>query len=363
MSRGRGETQGPPIRIGDRVVGDGAPVFFVAEAGVNHNGKLDLALRLVDAAFAAGADAVKFQTFAADRLVTRSAPKALYHIETTGNEQSWFDLLKSQEMDRSMHEAVMQHCRQRGIIFLSTPYDEESADLLAELGVAAFKIASTDANNIPFLRHVAGKKRPMLLSTAMCTMHEVRESVEAIREEGLAELVVLHCTGNYPAPLEDTHMRALGTLRSELGVLVGYSDHTLESVNPVLAVALGAVVYEKHFTLDRTLPGPDHRMSLTPDELARTVQLVREAQAALGSAAKDVRPSEKENRRVLRKSLVARRDLRRGEVLTADAIAIKRPGTGLEPKYFPEVLGRKLVRDVPKDTVLERSFLEAGEGF
>lgn len=346
------------IQIGERTVGDGAPVFFIAEAGVNHNGDCDLGQRLVDAAADAGADAVKFQTFGAERLCTRDAPKAQYHMETTGSEQSWFDLLKSQEMDRAMHELLIRRCRERRILFLSTPYDEESADLLEELDVPAFKIASTDANNIPFLRYVALKKRPMILSTGMCTMEEVRESVDVIRASGVSEVVVLHCTGNYPTPLEDTHMRVLRTLREELNVLVGYSDHTLESVNPVLAVALGAAVYEKHFTLDRSLRGPDHRMSLTPDQLAETIQLVRKAQVALGQGNKRVQPSEAANRDILRKSLVAGRDLRRGEVLTYDAVAIKRPGTGLAPNRIVELVGKRLVCDVPKDALLDTSFLE-----
>ena len=346
------------IVIRDRTIAEGAPVFFIAEAGVNHNGDVDKAKCLVDAAVDAGADAVKFQSFRTENLATPSAPKAQYHIETTGASESWFDLLKSQEMSGEMHEQLIRYCSEKGIIFLSTPYDEVSVDLLEELQVPAYKIASTDANNIPFLRYVARKGKPMILSTAMCTLAEVRASVAAIREEGVSSLIVMHCTGSYPAPTEETHMRAMRTLRDEMKVLVGYSDHTMADLNAILCVAFGAVAYERHFTLDRALPGPDHRMSLVPDELTRVVRLVRRAEAASGSCNKEVQPSERENRRVLRKSLVANRHLKRGDVLTRDAIAIKRPPLGIEPARFEEVIGRRLRVDVPADVPIKTEFLE-----
>jgi N,N'-diacetyllegionaminate synthase len=346
------------IGIGGRQLGEGLPVYVIAEAGVNHNGRLDLGMQLVDAAAGSGADCVKFQSFRTERLATRRVPKARYHIETTGAEQSWFDLLKSQEMDREMHMALIERCRERGITFLSTPYDTESADLLEQLGVPAFKIASTDSNNIPFLRYVARKRRPMILSTAMCTLDEVRDSVSAIAAEGLRELVVLHCTGNYPAPVENVHMRAMSLMRETLGLPVGYSDHTEGELSAVLATGLGASAYEVHFTLDRSLPGPDHRMSLTPEELRRRVAVIRDAERALGRPEKAVQPSEADNRRILRKSIVAARDLRRGERLTASDLDIKRPGTGIAPARFEAILGRRLARDVPADEVLTDEALE-----
>ncbi len=346
--------------IGSRRIGTNLPLFFIAEAGVNHNGDIELARRMIDVAKEAGADAIKFQTFKAENLNTRAAPKSRYHIETTGSdvEQSWFDLLKSEELTKDMHVDLIQRCRERDIVFLSTPYDEDSADLLEELGVPAFKVASTDANNIPLLRHIARKGRPVLLSTAMCTLAEVRMSVQAIHAEGLEELVVLHCTGNYPAALQDTNMRAMTTMREELNVLVGYSDHTWDYVNPMLGVALGAVVYEKHFTLDRRLPGPDHRISLTPDEVKHTIELIRKAQAALGSVEKRVLESETENRIKLRKSLVARTDLQKGQVVERAHVIAKRPGDGLSPSMLDSIVGRRLKCDLVKDQKFDMEMLE-----
>lgn len=346
--------------IGDKLIGVGHPVYVIAEAGVNHNGRLDLAKQLVDVACAAGADAVKFQTFKAENINIRSAPKATYHVETTGSdeEQSWFDLLKTQELTAEMHRELIDYATVKGIEFLSTPYDEESLELLDKLGLPAFKVASTDLNNHPFLSQIAAKGKPVLLSTAMSTLEEVRDSVKVLKRSGCQALVVLQCTGNYPAKLSDTNMWAMVTIRNELGVLVGYSDHTMEHINPVLATAMGAVVYEKHFTLDRTLPGPDHRMALTPEELKRAVSLIRQAEIALGSNIKDVLPSERETRARLRKSLVAARDLPAGTVLDSTCVAIKRPGTGLPPACLYQVLGRKVRRPLTADTLLSWEDLE-----
>jgi N,N'-diacetyllegionaminate synthase len=361
------QTQNGPNRgwprefhIGDKPIGIGHPVYVIAEAGVNHNGRLDLAKGLIDAACAARADAVKFQTFKAENLNTRSAPKATYHVETTGTdeEQSWFDLLKTQELTAEMHQELIDYCDAKGIQFLSTPYDEESLDFLDSLDVPAIKVASTDLNNHPFLSQIAAKGKPVLLSTAMSTLEEVRDSVEVLKRSGCQALVVLHCTGDYPARLSDTNMWAVVTIREELDVLVGYSDHTVENVNPVLAVAMGAVVFEKHFTLDKTLPGPDHRMALTPEELKRTVSLIRQAESALGSRVKQVLPNERETRARLRKSLVAARDLPPGTVLDSTCVAIKRPGTGLPPACLYQVLGRKVCRPLLADTLLSWEDLE-----
>lgn len=340
------------IRIGNRSVGEGQPLYFIAEAGVNHNGSLDMAKKLVDLAAEAGADAVKFQTFKTENIILPDAPKSTYHIETTGDQQSWFDLLKSQELTRDHHIALIEHCRKAGITFLSTPYDEESADLLDELGVPAIKIASTDANNIPFLKYLARKKRPLILSTAMCDLQEVRESVQAIHEEGLKDLIVLHCTGNYPAVAADANMRAMATMGRELGVLMGYSDHIPGPVTGILAVALGAKVYEKHFTLDKNLPGPDHRASLDPAELIELVRLMRQAESAMGSDVKRRLPVEMENSQKLRKSVVTKTAVKKGDVFTADMLAIKRPGTGLPPKAYYAVIGKRATRDMTKDQVL-----------
>lgn len=343
------------IKIEQRSIGDGHPVFFIAEAGVNHNGSGDLARKLVDVAVEAGADAVKFQTFITDKLNTRTAPKSTYHIETTGDDrkQTWYELLKTQEMSRQMHEELIDYCHHKGIMFLSTPYDPDSADMLGELGVPAFKLASTDTSNLPFIRRIAKMGRPLILSTAMCEMEEVEQAVAAVRQEGMEEIVVLQCTGNYPARLEDSHLRVMATYRRLLKCLVGYSDHTVEMINPVAAVALGACVYEKHFTLDKSLPGPDHRLSLSPAELRETIRLIRLTETALGSARKWMLPSEKENRQKLRKSLVAAVNLYHGDILKAEMVAIKRPGTGIPPASIDEFIGRRLAVDVQADTVLQ----------
>jgi N-acetylneuraminate synthase/N,N'-diacetyllegionaminate synthase len=342
------------LTIQNRKIGDGHPVFFIAEAGVNHNGSLELAHRLIDVAVDAGVDAVKFQTFKAENLNTKNAPKSTYHVETTGNDekQTWFELLQTQEMSREMHLDLIKYCQAKNIIFLSTPYDLESVELLDQLGVSAFKLASTDTNNLPLIRHIARKRKPLIISTAMCEMSEVIQAVEAIRSESLEDFVVLQCTGNYPAQLRDSHLRVITTYREKLHCLVGYSDHTLEIINPIAAIALGACVYEKHFTIDKSLPGPDHRSSLSPDELKETVRVIRLTEKALGCAEKFSLPSEQENRLKLRKSLVAATDISKETRLTRELIAIKRPGTGISPSSMEDYLGRELVVDVQEDSVL-----------
>ena len=343
------------FEIHGRKIGENHPVFFIAEAGVNHNGSLDLAKQLVDVAKEARADAVKFQTFKTENIIVPDAPKSTYHVETTGLEQSWFDLLKTQELSREMHEQLIDYCRRKEIIFLSTPYDEESADLLEEVDVPAFKIASTDTNNIPFVRYVAQKGKPMIISTAMCEMEEVEQAVNAIREEGLQEFVVLQCTGNYPTRLEDSNLRVIEMYRRKLNCLVGYSDHTAELINPIAATALGTSVYEKHFTIDKELPGPDHRMSLSPDELKETIRLIRQTEQALGSRQKGVLESEKGNRLMLRKSLVAATNISKGTEITREMIAIKRPGKGISPSRLDNFIGRKILIDVSKDVILDET--------
>lgn len=270
-------------------MGSGRPCFIIAEAGVNHNGSLDLALKLVDAAVAAGADAVKFQTFRADRLVTLHAPKAAYQSETTGGAESQFEMLRKLELDERGHRALVDHCASRGIAFLSTPFDEESADILETLGVPAYKLPSGELTNLPFLRHVAQKKRPMIMSTGMATMEEVGKAVEAVRIAECTDLILLHCVSAYPADPADVNLRAMATLAESFGVPVGYSDHTLGIEVALAAVAMGACILEKHFTLDRSLPGPDHRISAEPAELATLVASARKVEAALGNGVK--RPS------------------------------------------------------------------------
>ena len=348
------------IKIGHRVVGDNQPIFFIAEAGVNHNGSLDYAKQLIDIAVDAKADAVKFQTFKADKLNTVTAPKSKYHIETTGSDkkQSWYELLQSQEISLEMHKHLIDYCNKKEIIFLSTPYDKDSADLLDDLGVSAFKIASTDTNNYQFLEYVAKKKKPMILSSAMCDMSEVSEAIDAVRSTGLKEVVMCQCTGNYPSNLKDSNLNVITTYKEELGCLVGFSDHTLEFINPILAVGKGISLYEKHFTIDKELPGPDHRMSLSPNELKETVFFLRQAELACGNSKKQVLEDEKENRKKLRKSIVAIKNIKLGTTISEDMISIKRPGTGIAPKNIQKIIGSKTLVEIKEDSIIELSMLE-----
>jgi N,N'-diacetyllegionaminate synthase len=316
-------------------------VFVIAEAGVNHNGNLDLARRLVDVAADAGADAVKFQSFRAETLASRSAPKADYQIAATGSSESQFEMLKRLELSNDAHHVLMAHCAARNILFLSTPFDEERADFLKSLGVPAFKISSGEITNLPFLAHVATKKKPILLSTGMSDLTEVGIAVETIRGAGGGELALLHCLTNYPADPAEANLRAMRTMADAFALPVGYSDHTPGIEVALAAVALGARLIEKHFTLDRALPGPDHAASLEPDELKALVLGVRTVESALGDGIKRPAPSEANNRRIVRKGLVAAKDIPMGALIGNGDIAVLRPGTGLPPSRRPDVVGKR----------------------
>jgi N,N'-diacetyllegionaminate synthase len=344
--------------VAGRSIGAGAPVFFVAEAGVNHNGDLDLALKLVDAAADAGADAVKFQTFRTDALVTRQAPKAAYQRTATGDADSQHAMLSRLELDAMAHVALRDHAARRGLLFFSTPFDEASADDLEALDVALFKVPSGEITNVPLLRHLAAKGRPLIVSTGMSTLDEVALAVEVLRSAGDPPLALLHCLSAYPAPADEMNLRAMDTLRSSFQVPVGLSDHTAGLAVAVAAVARGAAIIEKHFTIDKTLPGPDHAASLDPAELRLLVQSIREVESALGEGDKRPMPCEMDTRRVARRSLVASRALHTGERLTADAIRIKRPGTGISPVDLGRALGRVVRRDVAADEVIQWGALE-----
>ncbi len=332
-------------------------VFIIAEAGVNHDGSVDQALRLVDAARAGGADAVKFQTFRADLLATRAAPKAAYQERRPGAAESQFAMLKRLELDADAHRRILTRCREVGIQFLSSPFDAPSADLLAGLDVPLFKVASGEITNFPFLEHLARKGRPLIVSTGMSTLAEVAEAVQVLRQAGGRDLTLLHCVTEYPAPFAEINLRAMQTLQAAFGLPVGYSDHTLGIEIAVAAVALGAVVIEKHFTLDRTRPGPDHAASLEPPELRRLVEAIRHVEAALGSGIKEPAPCELPNLPVARKSVVAARALPAGHRLEPGDLQIKRPGTGLPPKLLPTLVGRTLRADVAPDEVITQELL------
>lgn len=353
----------------------GDRTFVIAEAGVNHNGSLDLAFRLVDAAATAGADAVKFQTFRAASLVSRSAPKADYQVVSTGAAESQHDMIRRLELDERAHERIMAHCKERGIEFLSTPFDIDSLNLLADsMGVRRIKLSSGDLTDAPLLLACARKARPVIVSTGMSTLEEVKSALGVLAfgfvdptgapsasmfdrsfasPEGQGALrqrvSLLHCTTEYPAPVADVNLRAMATLASTFGLPVGYSDHTRGTTVPIAAVALGARIIEKHFTLDRGLPGPDHPASLEPGELQYMVAAIRDVELALGTSDKRPAPSELKNRTVARKSLVATRAIRRGESFTPENLAAKRPGNGVSPVNYWEWLGRQAERDYAPD--------------
>ncbi len=327
------------IKIFNHFISYQSPIFIIAEAGVNHNGRLDLALRLVDAAVRAGADAVKFQTFKAEDVVTTKAQLAM---------------LRPLELKEKDYAKIIKRCNQRGIIFLSTPHGGfTSVDWLQKLKVPAFKFGSGDLTTLPLLQYAAKFKKPMILGTGMATLAEVQAAVQTIKKAGNKKIIVLHATTNYPCPPQEVNLRAMQTMMQKLNVLVGYSDHTLGTQVPVMAATLGACVIEKHFTLDKTMPGPDHKASLEPAELKMMVQSVRNVFVVLGSPQKAPTKSEASLLKNIRKSLVALASLKTGEIFTAKNLGIKRPGTGLEPKYFNDILGRITKREIKKDELIK----------
>ena len=346
-----------PVDIAGRKVGPGQLCLIVAEAGVNHNGSLEMARKLVDVAAQARADAVKFQTFKAERIVTADAPKADYQLRTTDAAESQYDMLRSLELSHEAHHELVAHCKKKGILFMSTPFDEESADFLETLGVPAFKIPSGEITNLPFLAHVARKGRPMIISTGMSTLSEVEAAVNTVCQTGNRDLVLLHCLSAYPADPKDANLRAMHTMATAFDVPVGYSDHTLGIEVALAAVALGACVIEKHFTLDRTLPGPDQSASLEPDELRALVGGVRTVEAALGHGRKEPAPCEAETAAVSRKSIVTARDIPAGTIITRSLIVMKCPGIGLPPSMLDQIVGRITTQDIPADTLLTSEML------
>jgi len=341
-----------PLAIHDRLATPGAPVFIIAEAGVNHNGSLERALQLVDIAADAGADAVKFQTFDVDRLVTRDAPKATYQIETTGDGESQHAMLARLQLGPDDHRALVRRCEERGILFLSTPFDEIAADFLAGLGVSAFKTPSGELTNLPYLAHVARHGKPMIVSTGMATLEDVAAAVEAIASAGKPPLVLLHCVSAYPAAPGESNLRAMETMSRAFGVPVGYSDHSTGIEIAIAAAALGACAIEKHFTVDRSLPGPDHRASLEPGELHAMVRGIRTVEVALGDGRKVPAASEAATANVARKSVVAARDIAAGSEIGREDLIAKRPGTGLPPAARDLIVGRRALQPIPAGTLL-----------
>lgn len=328
-------------------------VFIIAEAGVNHNGNIETAKRLVDAAALSGADAIKFQTFKAENLVCKGAKKAEYQLKTTDKMETQYSMLKKLELTEEMHWALLAYCREKNIIFLSTPFDIESARMLDMMGVSIIKIPSGEITNLPYLREIAGLHKRIILSTGMSNSGEVKNAVNVLKENGAKDIIVLHCNTQYPTPLCDVNLLAMVSMGKELEVPVGYSDHTQGIEVPLAAVALGACVIEKHFTLDRSMEGPDHKASLEPSELKEMVEGIRKVELALGKTVKQISASERVNRDIVRKSIVAAKLIKRGEMFTEENLTTKRPGTGISPMRWNEMIGAVADRDYKADEMIQ----------
>ena len=331
-------------------------VLIIAEAGVNHNGSIKKAKMLIDAAEKSGADYVKFQTFKAKTLVTKTAEKAEYQKEFTNSDESQFEMIKKLELDRKNHEELIDYCKIKNIQFLSTAFDQDSIDLLDELSMPFYKIPSGEITNLPYLRHIGSMGKPIVMSTGMANMAEVQSAINILMESGSQKekITVLHCNTEYPTPMEDVNLKAMHTIKSELGVNIGYSDHTLGIEIPIAAVAMGATVIEKHFTLDRTLSGPDHAASLEPKELEDMVRAIRNIEKAFGNGIKTPSSSEIKNINIARKSIVAKKPIRKGEIFTDENLTVKRPGSGICPLEWDKVIGSRSKHHFKIDEIISR---------
>ncbi len=333
-------------------------VTIIAEAGVNHNGSIELARQLVDKAVEAGADIIKFQTFKSEKLVSKSARQAEYQKKNIGkkSDDSQLSMLKKLELSEQDHKDLMTYCKQKGIKFFSTAFDFDSIEYLHSLDLGLWKIPSGEVTNYPFLKRIASFNEKTILSTGMCDLQDVRAAVDALYKNGLSKdnLTLLHCNTEYPTPFEDVNLKAMDALRKEFGVEVGYSDHTKGIEVPIAAVALGATVIEKHFTLDRNMEGPDHKASLEPDELKTMVSAIRNIEKAMdGDGTKHVSESERKNITIARKSIVAACDIKAGEIFTEENLTVKRPGNGISPMRWEEVIGTKAIRNFAEDELIE----------
>lgn len=330
-------------------------VFIIAEAGVNHNGSIELAKKLIDVAVEAGADAVKFQTFKADKLVSKCAQKADYQKQITSVDETQYEMLKKLELDENAHRVLISYCKDKEIMFLSTPFDHDSIDLLNSFEMPIFKIPSGEITNLPYLRHIGGLGKEVILSTGMATLDEVKDALEVLIKSGtsIEEITVLHATTEYPCPIDEVNLRAMHTISNAFEIKVGYSDHTQGIEVPIAAVAMGACVIEKHFTLDREMEGPDHNASLEPNDLRILVQSIRHVEQSLGDGIKRPTKSEVRNMLAARKSVVASRDIKAGESFSLDNISVKRPGIGISPMRWDDVIGSPAKRNFLADELIE----------
>jgi len=340
------------IKIDDRWIGEGHPCFVIAEAGINHNGKLEIAKKLIDAAKEVGADAVKFQTYKSENVTSRYVEMADYQKKNIGKEESQLEMIKKFELPYENFIELKEYCDKKQIMFLSTPHSYDAADFLEDL-VPAYKIGSGDLTNLPFLEKIAEKKKPILLSTGMANLDEIKEAVDTIQERGCNNIILLHCITSYPTRVEDVNLKAIKTLEEVFNLPVGYSDHTLSITVPIAAVAMGACVIEKHFTLDRDMPGPDHKASLEPHELKKMIKEIREIEKALGDGVKKPTQDEEKIKKIVRKSIVAKVDIPKDSIITREMLEIKRPATGIPPKYLSQVVGARAKTNICKDEALQ----------
>lgn len=334
----------------------GRKVLIIAEAGVNHNGSMEMAKQLIDEAADAGVDIVKFQTFKADKLVSKVAKQAEYQKKNIGSEDdSQYEMLKKLELSKENHEELMTYCKEKGIRFWSTAFDFESMDFLNSLNLGLWKIPSGEITNYPFIRKVAFYKQPVIMSTGMCNLIDIQKAIQVLIQFGVKkeQITLLHCNTQYPTPYGDVNLRAMNSIKENFGLAVGYSDHTPGIEIPIAAVAMGATVIEKHFTLDRNLPGPDHKASLEPAELKAMVQAIRNVELAMGDGIKRISDSEKENILVARKSIVAACHIKKGDLFTENNLTVKRPASGLSPMYWEEVIGTKADKDYEEDDLIQ----------
>lgn len=329
-------------------------VYIIAEAGVNHNGDINLAKKLIDFAADAGVDAVKFQTFKAEKGISKFAQKAEYQKASTDKSESQLEMIKRLELDENSHIELISYCKSKPITFLSTPFDIDSIDMLVKLGLETYKIPSGEITNLPYLRKIGALNKKIIISTGMCNLDEIKAALDVIVKSGTKgeNISVLHCNTEYPTPYDDVNLRAIQTLAAELGMEVGYSDHTLGIEIPIAAVAMGATIIEKHFTLDKNMEGPDHKASLNPQELKQMVMAIRNVEMALGDGIKKPSPSEKKNVKISRKSIVALTSIKKGDILSEKNITVKRPGSGISPMQWDSVIGQIAKKDFEEDELL-----------
>lgn len=327
-------------------------IFIIAEAGDNHNGKFDLALQLVDKAAEAGVDCVKFQTFVTENVISKFAEKADYQKQTTGENESQYEMVKKLELSFEQFRLIQKYCQEKNIMFLSTPFDLDSIDFLEEIQIPFWKIPSGEITNLPYLEKIAKTRKDIIMSTGMCMLEEIGAALSVLREHGAGKITLLHCNTEYPTPFEDVNLRAMQEMKEVFGVSVGYSDHTVGIEAPIAASAMGASVIEKHFTLDKNMEGPDHKASLEPEELKQMVRSIRNIERAMGSGKKRPSPSEQKNISIARKSIVAKRKIKQGERLTEENLYIKRPGDGISPMRWYEIIGTVAVKDFKEDELI-----------